>query len=83
MKTAAAAARVGRRQYPLAAREMPLPVVPKAGDRARAPVPGLRLPLQFHPTDGKVLRAKIVGMGVSLVVAAAARVAFEKCVLDK
>ena len=38
---------------------------------------------EFHPTDGKVLRAKIVGMGVSLVVAAAARVAFEKCVLDK
>ena len=37
------------------------------------------------PTDGKVLRAKIVGMGVSLVVAAAARWAFEKCVfkLDK
>ncbi len=32
------------------------------------------------PTDGKVLRAKIVGMGVSLVVAAAARRAFEKCV---
>ena len=38
---------------------------------------------EFHPTDGKVLRAKIVGLGVSLVVAAAARVAFEKCVLDK
>ena len=35
------------------------------------------------PTDGKVLRAKIFGMGVSLVVAAAARRAFEKCVLDK
>ena len=33
--------------------------------------------------DGKVLRAKIVGMGVSLVVGTAARRAFEKCVLNK
>ncbi len=38
---------------------------------------------EFHPEDGQVVRAKIVGMGVSLVGAAAARRAFERCVLDK
>ena len=38
---------------------------------------------EFHSEDLKVVRAKIVGMGVSLVVAAAARRAFERCVLDK
>ena len=38
---------------------------------------------EFHSEDGQVVRAKIVGMGVSLVVAAAARRAFERCVLDK
>ena len=40
-------------------------------------------PFEFHAKDGKVLRAKIVGMGVSLVVGTAARRAFEKCVLNK
>ena len=61
---------------------MTLPVVPKARDHARAPVLGCDFRFEFHPTDGKVLRTKVVGMGVSLVVAAAAQ-AFEKCVLDK